>query len=434
MFVWAVKRATEVAVSTSTRTAETNKHDRVRLMHLFVCLSAQPDWSAAPLTRLQLDTRSQSVNTASDPFQRLADKFNNYEDYVFQNLTVEYTNGIMVSPYRARPMMTSLADNCWDLNPTVTDPMRPERNGEWVKKTWLDMRGSISKIRSNYMRSGNQDAENRYDEWQKFSKTAYGDTYTYAMVVIPLGMLDQLGKELPSEIGRDSGDAAAPSTTRSYSNTVGARNRKRQRMRRKLLISGKLDYLDEKPTNDEEDNIESLPRVLSEGLENDKKHKALEFLAVHGNEDDKKLVLEQMRMLAGLFGGPKVTPKPKMVVTKRKVVESEDDLDDVQSFCNDKTYDAAYDSDSTVHVESDQVLVEVKGFKCKECQGMILFSSSQQFDTQRTNHMCKVCDKALHDYCGLDDGNCEMNRLCKGECAKEWKRRNPSYVPLIMLD
>ena len=69
------------------------------------------------------------------------------------------------------------------------------------------------------------------------------------------------------------------------------------------------------------------------------------------------------------------------------------------------------------------------GLKCNECKDLIKFSSSQQVETKRTSHMCKVCDKALHGYCGTNDGNDPNNRICT-KCVVEWKKKYPKYVAM----
>ena len=104
--------------------------------------------------------------------------------------------------YNARPNMTLVATVCWDLNPTFIDPIRPERDGAWVQQQWTAMRAIISKFRTNYMRSGIQDAENKNGEWMKYSNN-YGDVYTYAGVIIQDGTLDRLlYLDFPTRVNR----------------------------------------------------------------------------------------------------------------------------------------------------------------------------------------------------------------------------------------
>ena len=58
--------------------------------------------------------------------------------------------------------------------------------------------------------------------------------YVYAIAVIPIASIGQMGKSLPNEAGRDSGETDSVSTaTARNNNSTAAVNRKRQRMRKK---------------------------------------------------------------------------------------------------------------------------------------------------------------------------------------------------------
>lgn len=83
----------------SSRSENTNKHDRVRLIHLWMAPSAQTHWTAAlsPLPRAVLDDK----DNRKALYDILADMFNNYEDYVFQNNTIQYVDGAATVPYVA---------------------------------------------------------------------------------------------------------------------------------------------------------------------------------------------------------------------------------------------------------------------------------------------------------------------------------------------
>ena len=72
----ALNQSTDLASVASSRGADTTKHDRCRLLHLYVvCPPAQADWSAAytPINRAQLDFRNSPVdpNHPADPSQDL---------------------------------------------------------------------------------------------------------------------------------------------------------------------------------------------------------------------------------------------------------------------------------------------------------------------------------------------------------------------------
>ena len=111
------------------RQAITSRHDKARLLHLRTDPGAQADWTAAlrEKTRSQLDTKEPDA----DPYNRLAEKFNDYERY-------QYTNAVIIpnqlSPqgcYVPVPNMQSIALHCHDINPTATN--RPVRDGGWIR-------------------------------------------------------------------------------------------------------------------------------------------------------------------------------------------------------------------------------------------------------------------------------------------------------------
>eukprot|EP01039_Chlorochromonas_danica_P011246 gene11248-12545_t len=74
------ERLTHVANAEKERQALTSKHDLARILHLRVDPSAAGDWTAAlrEKTRVELDTTDQPD---ADPWNRLVEKFNNYEVY-----------------------------------------------------------------------------------------------------------------------------------------------------------------------------------------------------------------------------------------------------------------------------------------------------------------------------------------------------------------
>ena len=189
----------DVAATTSKNNANTNKHDRARLLHLMELPEASLLWRTAlsPASREVLDNKDMDA-----AFQQLAEMFNDYEKYQFQNVTREYQDGVPINPYKPRPNMGSITSFCYALNPS--DGSRPPRDSTWIRKNFREIRGTLSKIREKFKRSGNQEAENVYDEWVKFSQT-YGDVYTYAIAVLSSLSMDDMGKALADEHQLDTG-------------------------------------------------------------------------------------------------------------------------------------------------------------------------------------------------------------------------------------
>ena len=133
------------AVAETQRNAEsTNKHDRARLLHLYVYPGAQVHWSqaATPLTRQELDA---PVDTVA-PFSALAEMFNDYEAVVFQNATIRHSeDGKPLTPFQALSGMENIANRTWELNPC--DASRPLRDGGWIRKKMLELRADITIFR-----------------------------------------------------------------------------------------------------------------------------------------------------------------------------------------------------------------------------------------------------------------------------------------------
>jgi signal transduction histidine kinase len=89
----------------------------------------------------------------------------------------------------------------------------------------------LSVCYNKYHRSGNQDAENFYDEWVNFSTAFTGAVITYARCLFPDTMLDQIGGLLPIAVQMDTGilrsETADEEAQRRQENAAA---RKRQRL------------------------------------------------------------------------------------------------------------------------------------------------------------------------------------------------------------
>jgi hypothetical protein len=268
--------------------AVTSGNDRARFMHAMVDPANQPALSAAntPLDRRQLDYS----DGRQAPWDTFADNFNNYDQFIYQNATIQHVNGIPVNPYAAEPGFEGMAVFTHSINPQ--DDSRPYRDGAWCEKMWKEIRGIASRINENYRRSGNQEAENPNTEWLEFCAN-YSDVYKYARAVMNDGLLDNMGRALPGNQQRDTGalepDAAAtaldanPRPGRGYrrvlSNTPGAVNRKRQRDRSRAMAGG---------GNSPDDIASGLTEVVELEMAKSRKLRALTFLANYeGNDPDR---------------------------------------------------------------------------------------------------------------------------------------------------
>jgi hypothetical protein len=188
------------------RQAITSKDDLARLLHLRIDPSAAADWTAAlrEKSRPQLDVSNSADQAAdADPYNRLAVKFNDYDNQVYQNACILPGRFTAAGTFVSVPGIQAIADYCHDFNPSNSD--RPIRNGHWIRSKYKDLKGKISICFNNYHTSGNQAAENVYDEWIKFSTAFNLDIMHYARAIFTDTEMDHIGRALPAAAQRDTG-------------------------------------------------------------------------------------------------------------------------------------------------------------------------------------------------------------------------------------
>lgn len=179
----------------------TTKHDKARLLHLRIDPKATADWTQAlrEKTRSQLDTDIPDA----DPWNSLAEKFNNYDENIYYNAVIKRNILSTAGLYVAEVNMGAVALECHELNPSMD--ARPMRDATWVRNQCRDLKGKLSLCFTNYRRSGNQAEENRYDEWVKYSTAFNNDVVIYAIALLNSNIMDQIGRALPEDIQRDTG-------------------------------------------------------------------------------------------------------------------------------------------------------------------------------------------------------------------------------------
>lgn len=205
----------------------TSKHDKTRLLHLRKDPAAAVMWTRAlrPLTRLELDDTE--GDASMDAWNELAVMFNDYERTSYTNLSIIPDR----NPYVATAGMENLSHYTYELNPSM--PGRPDRDGGWIRNTYRDLKGKLSICFANFKKSGNQEAENLYDEWLKFTTTmAACDVLVYARCLFDENEMDQLGRALPAAAQRDTGviDPADTYETRKRKAST-QRQERRERVR-----------------------------------------------------------------------------------------------------------------------------------------------------------------------------------------------------------
>lgn len=189
----------ENVVEERQRQAHTNKHDQARLLHLRADPPAAAYWTAAlrEKSRVALDARN---DPRTDPWNQLAEKFNDYKNYRYNNATVQFRVGecgrreLLLGP-GGLPLavegMESLVNFCFDINPALEG--RPFRDGGWIRTQYRFLKGKLSLCFHNYRKSGNQAAENIYDEWSEYAKNIGLDIMYYARVLFDDDFMDRLG-------------------------------------------------------------------------------------------------------------------------------------------------------------------------------------------------------------------------------------------------
>ena len=184
----------------------TSKDDLARLLHLRIDPNAAADWTSAlrEKSRAELDVINSGDQAAdADPYNRLAAKFNDYGTQVYQNACILPGVVSAAGTFIAATGMQAIADYCHSFNPSSAD--RPLRDGGWIWKKYKELKGQISVCFNNYHRSGNQDAENIYDEWIKFSSAFNQDIIHYARAIFTDTEMDNIGRALAVDLQRDTG-------------------------------------------------------------------------------------------------------------------------------------------------------------------------------------------------------------------------------------
>jgi hypothetical protein len=281
------------------RSANTNKHDLCRLLHLFVEPSAQTAWSRAhrPLTRIELDTRKTEEGEKINAFNKLAEIFNDYKNFKYTNVTILYNSlGNPISPYVSNARMELLSTRTWDLNPCAPD--RPIRDGGWIREKMKELRKDMTKVYQKYSKSGNQDAENVYDEWYNFSSILGNDVITYSKAVISDMKMNQLGKALPDDMQKDTGILQDEAT---FQKSIGEKNKKRVEELRENEKEKKR--FKTKSTEIEQNMVTSLQNMeksFTNGINQQNKNAALALFLKHGTVEEKAKAKALLAKEAGL--------------------------------------------------------------------------------------------------------------------------------------
>lgn len=155
--------------------ANTNQHDRARLIHVIAdpALRATFVDAHSVLTRKALNDPNRA-----DPWGKLANAFNDYDTYHYMNETVDYNaNGGKTHVVG----MESTYACCNELNPSLGLTHRPLRDVAWVKATLGEFKAEWAIAYLNYRRSGQHNAEDPCAEFGKFTQGNVLVLYAFAV-------------------------------------------------------------------------------------------------------------------------------------------------------------------------------------------------------------------------------------------------------------
>jgi hypothetical protein len=167
-----------------------------------------------------LDARNTDSAQHDSGLADLTAAFNDYDSFTYFNATLVHEGWFMPQNARSLPYvelggrpkklngchvfvadMEAIATLCCEMNPN--DTSRPSRDVEWIRSQYKEMRSKITLVRERIKRSGNQENENTFDEWVKFSEG--NDVTAYARSVLSEDIMDQFGKALPNDNQCDTG-------------------------------------------------------------------------------------------------------------------------------------------------------------------------------------------------------------------------------------
>mmetsp|Transcript_20610 Transcript_20610/g.18760 ORF Transcript_20610/g.18760 Transcript_20610/m.18760 type:complete len:265 (+) Transcript_20610:452-1246(+) len=228
-----------------------------------------------------------------------AEKFNDYNRYSYKNACIIPNALDSIGCYKPVIGMESIATLCHDINPSMSG--RPIRNADWLKTQYKELKTKLTVIYNNYHRSGNQDAENVYDEWVRFSTQFSNDVLTYARAILENTVLDNLGKALPNEVQMDTG--ALKTSNYEEIRQAKAESRKKSRIENQLkkINSSNTSSLSSNNTKAFSDQIIEMNNTLKEHVkiesssaEFNKKVSKMKLILEYGSSQQKQTILNKL--------------------------------------------------------------------------------------------------------------------------------------------
>lgn len=183
-----------------------NVDDTARLIHMWADPRNSGDVTKTtePFNRMELDNKLRV-----SPWVKLADKFNEYNEYVYSNPSFSVNSQGEKMGYMNKDTMFY---HCGRLNPTNSN--RPPRDEENLKTKMRGLKTTFSLAYTNYKKSGFHDAEDPDIEFWKYCN---GDiTLLYAFSVWSTLNITQLGKLLDENASFDSTVNDLPNVTNTH--------------------------------------------------------------------------------------------------------------------------------------------------------------------------------------------------------------------------
>jgi hypothetical protein len=136
------------------------------------------------------------------------------------------------------------------IRPTNVERKAHVRDGEWFHEHYSDIKKEVSLVQEQYLRSGQQDAADESAEWLKFCHGNHknlGGHIIYAVAVLSSDQRSNIGKFLPVNVRRETGDLADAAAYSSYGKILSSspsavlkreqRKRKRDRERQPAPVA-----------------------------------------------------------------------------------------------------------------------------------------------------------------------------------------------------
>ena len=133
--------------------SNTNIHDWIRVIELFYDPRLQAAWSEAHMV---LDRVNLDDNGRITPWEKLIEAFNDYELYNYKNCCVVLSPEGTPVPVAGLEVPFSYRKA---FDPCLGSEKRPQRDVAWLKDKVRTLKGEYVLAITNYLKSGNQDAE-----------------------------------------------------------------------------------------------------------------------------------------------------------------------------------------------------------------------------------------------------------------------------------